>query len=114
MEILRLQINKHAKKIAKISDAEICELANLLPDKENFSGADIESIVTQAIKNVFVRSVPSEKTQYDENDIQISLTAADIKAVIKDKDTHSSFHSQEKKLSEMMKKLDDLKITPAT
>ena len=85
-----------------------------MPDKENFSGADIESIVSQAIKNVFVKSIPTDRTSYDENNIQISLTAADIRAVINDKDTHSSFHSQEKKLAEMMKKLDDLKITPAT
>ena len=113
-EILKIQIGKHAGKISKISQSEISELATLLPDKENFSGADIESIVSQAIKNVFVKSIPADKTSYDENNVQISLTAADIRAVINDKDTHSSFHSQEKKLAEMMKKLDDLKITPAT
>ena len=111
---MKIQLKKHAGQISKISEPEISELANLLPDKENFSGADIESIVSQAIKNVFVKAIPADKTQYDENNIQISLTAADVKSVINDKDTHSSFHSQEKKLSEMMKKLDDLKITPAT
>lgn len=114
VEILKIQLKKHAGQISKISEPEISELANLLPDKENFSGADIESIVSQSIKNVFVKAIPADKTQYDENNIQISLTAADVKSVINDKDTHSSFHSQEKKLSEMMKKLDDLKITPAT
>ena len=114
VEILKIQLKKHAGQISKISEPEISELATLLPDKENFSGADIESIVSQAIKNVFVKSIPADKTSYDENNVQISLTAADIRAVINDKDTHSSFHSQEKKLSEMMKKLDDLKITPAT
>ena len=114
VEILKIQLKKHAGQISKISEPEISELANLLPDKENFSGADIESIVSQAIKNVFVKAIPADKTQYDENNIQISLTAADVKSVINDKDTHSSFHSQEKKLAEMMKKLDDLKITPAT
>ena len=114
MDILKIQIKKHASKISEISQAEISELASLLSDKENFSGADIESIIIQAIKNVFVRSVPSDQTLYDENDIQISLKADDIKAVIEDKNMHSSFYYQETKMTEMMKKLDELKITPAT
>lgn len=77
---------------------------------EKYSGADIESIVKDAMKRVFTENMkspgPERKGQWKR------LTTAVLCEVIRD--TKSSYHSQKKKLDEMMKKLDELDAKSAT
>ena len=84
------------------------KLAALMRDEENYSGADIESMVKEGMKRVFVRNVNSGQ---DER-LWESLTQADMEAIIKE--TPSSYHSQKAKLDDMLKKLKELDVKSAT
>jgi len=84
------------------------KLAALMRDEENYSGADIESMVKEGMKRVFVRNVNSG---LDERLWQ-PLTQADMEAVVRE--TPSSYHSQKKKLDGMLQKLKELDVKSAT
>ncbi len=85
-------------------------LAAMLPDKENYSGADIESIVKESMKRLFRKNI---KNHGDENDSTWdSLTQDVLEEVVKS--TKSSYHSQQEKLKPMLEKLDKLDVTPAS
>lgn len=71
---------------------------------ENYSGADIESIVKEAMKQVFVRFMRGAQNQ--------SLTTSDLVDVIRN--TKSSYHSQKDKLDAMLKQLKNLDAKSAT
>lgn len=71
---------------------------------ENYSGADIESIVKEAMKQVFVRFMRGSQNQ--------SLTTNDLVDVIRN--TKSSYHSQKDKLDAMLKQLKNLDAKSAT
>ena len=106
-EIFELHLKKRNK--GKLPNGiDPAKLAALMRDEENYSGADIESMVKEGMKRVFVRNVNSG---LDERLWQ-SLTQADMEAIIKE--TPSSYHSQKAKLDDMLKKLKELDVKSAT
>ncbi len=84
------------------------KLAAMLSDTENYSGADIESMVKEGMKRVFVRNVNSglDESRWE------SLTQADMEKIIRE--TPSSYHSQKAKLDKMLQKLKELDVKSAT
>ena len=106
-EILEIQIKKrnHGKLPSGI---DIGKLASLLRDEQNYSGADIESIVKESMKQVFVANVSSglDRSQWR------SLAQSDLEQVMKE--TPSSYHSQKAKLDKMLDKLRELDVKSAT
>ncbi|MBQ7178408.1 MAG: AAA family ATPase, partial [Victivallales bacterium] len=106
-EILEIQIKKrnHGKLPSGI---DIGKLASLLRDEQNYSGADIESIVKESMKRVFVANVSSglDRSQWR------SLAQSDLEQVMKE--TPSSYHSQKAKLDKMLDKLRELDVKSAT
>ena len=80
----------------------------MLLDEKNYSGADIESIVKETVKKLFVRNIQSG---LDES-LWKKLSMGDFESVIAD--TPSSYHSQKKKLDAMLEKLKELDVKSAT
>ena len=106
-EIFELHLKKRNK--GKLpAGIDPAKLAALMRDEENYSGADIESMVKEGMKRVFVRNVNSG---LDERLWQ-PLTQADMEAIIKE--TPSSYHSQKAKLDNMLQKLKELDVKSAT
>ena len=106
-EIFALHLKKRNK--GKLPEGvDPAKLAALMRDEENYSGADIESMVKEGMKRVFVRNVNSG---LDERLWQ-PLTQADMEAIIKE--TPSSYHSQKAKLDNMLQKLKELDVKSAT
>ena len=85
-------------------------LASMLPDKENYSGADIESMVREGMKRLFSRNI--QKYGEEDDSRWEPLTQADMEEVVKA--TSSSYHSQQEKLKPMLEKLDKLDVKPAS
>lgn len=92
------------------SGVDVRKVARMLPDSENYSGADIESIVKEAMKRLFVKNMhdygKERKADWE------PLTSDDLVSVIKE--THSSYHSQRDKLDKMLKRLEGLHAKPAS
>ena len=88
---------------------DCCKLAALLKDTDKYSGADIESIVKEAMKQVFVRNMKENPGQEKE---WKSVSMNDLTSVISE--TKSSYHSQKQKLDAMLKKLDELDVRSAS
>ena len=92
------------------NDIDTDTLAELLPDEECYSGADIESIVREAMKELFVRNWNKYKDEHEDD--WDDLSQEDIEEVVKN--TKSSYHSQEDKLKPMLAKLDKLDVKSAS
>lgn len=86
------------------------KVAMKFPDNENYSGADIESIVKEAMKRLFVANMRDHGKERRAN--WEKLTTKDLVEVIKE--THSSYHSQKDKLDKMLKRLDELHAKSAS
>ena len=86
------------------------QIMSELKNTENYSGADIESIVKEAMKRVFNYNVG--KYGLDKKEQWEKLSASILMDVIKD--TRSSYHSQKEKLDKMMKKLNELDAKSAS
>lgn len=71
----------------------------MLKDQDNYSGADIESIVKEAMKRAFV-------------DGQRKATQQDLQEIIRN--TKSSYQLQKEKLDKMLEKLNSLGVKPAS
>lgn len=84
-------------------------VAEKLDDKDNYSGADIESIVKEAMRRVFTENIDKHKLEEEK---WRGITTDDIVAVIGE--TKSSYHSQSEKLDKMLEKLKKLDARPAT
>ena len=106
-EIFEIQIKKRNKGSLP-AGINADRLAELLKDEQNYSGADIESIVKEAMKRLFVRNIQSgvEEAQWKK------LSQGDLEAVISE--TPSSYHSQKEKLDKMLEKLQKLDVKSAT
>ena len=106
-EIFEIQIKKRNKGVIP-AGVDLDRLAGMLSDEKNYSGADIESIVKETVKKLFVRNIQSglEESQWKK------LSMGDFEAVIAD--TPSSYHSQKKKLDAMLEKLKELDVKSAT
>ena len=106
-EIFEIQIKKRNKGVLP-AGINADRLAELLPNEQNYSGADIESIVKEAVKRLFVRNIQSgvEEAQWKK------LSQGDLEAVIAE--TPSSYHSQKEKLDKMLEKLQKLDVKSAT
>lgn len=85
-------------------------LAAMLKDEENYSGADIESMVRETMKRLFCRNIKNHGDDDDSN--WESLTQDDLEEVVKS--TSSSFHSQQEKLKPMLEKLKKLDVRSAS
>lgn len=92
------------------NDIDTEALAEMLPDGENYSGADIESMVRETMKRLFCRNINEHGDDDDSN--WESLTQDDLKEVVKS--TSSSFHSQQEKLKPMLEKLKKLDVRSAS
>lgn len=107
-EIMEIQIRKRNRGEIP-SGINLPKLMNVLDDRDkNYSGADIESIVKEGMKRVFVRNINSQLPPNQWN----TLTQADMEAIIKE--TPSSYHSQKAKLDKMLEKLRELDVKSAT
>jgi SpoVK/Ycf46/Vps4 family AAA+-type ATPase len=106
-EIFEIQIKKRNKGSLP-AGINADRLAELLKDEQNYSGADIESIVKEAMKRLFVRNIQSgaEEAQWKK------LSQGDLEAIIAE--TPSSYHSQKEKLDKMLEKLKKLDVKSAT
>lgn len=85
-------------------------LAAELPDRENYSGADVESIVREAMKRLFSKNMKDygleRESDWEELSQSILLDVID--------ETSSSFHSQEEKLKLSLEKLKKLDVKSAS
>lgn len=112
--ILKLHIerrNKDENGFGKVpSGVNINQVAQKLGDSRNYSGADIESIVKEAMKRVFVDNV----TKYGRDDRSQwkKLTSEILIDVIND--TKSSYQSQKEKLDKMLEQLKKLGVKSAS
>ena len=104
-EIMEIQIRKRNKGEIP-SGIDIDKLMKLLRDEDNYSGADIESMVKEAMKRVFVSNIQLPKEQWK------TLSQTDLAEIIRD--TPSSYHSQKAKLDKMLEKLHELDVKSAT
>ena len=80
-----------------------------MKDADKFSGADIESIVREALKRFFVDNMtkyPGDESQWRQLDMN------DLTSVISE--TKSSYHSQKQKLDKMLAKLNELDVRSAS
>ena len=113
-QILELHVkrrNKDASGIYRIpSGVNIGTVADRFKDSENYSGADIESIVKEAMKRVFVRNM--RKYGKDSKDKWESLTTDVLVEVINE--TKSSYRSQKEKLDKMLERLKSLDAKSAS
>lgn len=106
-EIFKIQIKKRIGELPSGIDCQI--LAGLLKDTDKFSGADIESIVKESLKRVFVDNMnknPDNESKWRK------LSMSDLKDVISE--TKSSYHSQRQKLDRMLDKLKELDVRSAS
>jgi len=115
-QILELHIrrrnhrDKDDKKGYVPPGVDIDAVARKFPDSENYSGADIESIVKEAMKRVFAKNMRefgvAKKSQWKQltTDVLIQVVS----------ETKSSYHSQKEKLDAMLKKLKDLDAKSAS
>jgi len=85
-------------------------LARLFPDSENYSGADIESIVKESMKQVFVENI--RKFGLGKKEEWGTITSEQIEKVIRS--TKSSYHSQKEKLDKMIQRLKELDVKSAS
>lgn len=92
------------------SGLDLDKAAKGFADAENYSGADIESIVKDAMKRVFTENMKSPGPERKEQWKRLSTEV--LSDVIRN--TKSSYHSQKEKLDKMMKKLADLDAKSAT
>lgn len=106
-EIFDIQIKKRNHGIIP-NNINTHHLAELLANKEKYSGADIESIVKEGMKQCFVKNMESSKRE----DQWEKLQQKDLEKIIKD--TPSSYHSQQIKLDKMLEKLRELDVKSAT
>lgn len=107
-EIFEIQLKKRNRgHLPKGIDC--CKLAALLKDTDKYSGADIESIVKEAMKQVFVQNM-KEKPGKEKEWKNVSMN--DLESVISE--TKSSYHSQKQKLDAMLKKLNELDVRSAS
>lgn len=96
--IFKIQLEKrNGKRLPDGVDPHA--LAAMLKDQDNYSGADIESIVKEAMKRAFV-------------DGQRKVTQQDLQEIIRN--TKSSYQSQKEKLDKMLEKLNSLGVKPAS
>lgn len=79
-------------------------------ESEHYSGADIESIVNEAMKRVFTENMRGFGLEQKEK--WSTLGTSVLLDVIHD--THSSYHSQKESLDRMLEQLEKLKARPAT
>ena len=99
-QILELHVKR--RNHGKVPESVNLKLvAEMMPDSENYSGADIESIVKEAMKRVFVANMTEFGIARKERWNQLSTSV--LRDVV-DK-TNSSYHSQKDKLDAMLKKL---------
>ena len=85
-------------------------LAAMLKDEENYSGADIESIVGEAMKRLFCRNIETHGD--DDDSAWESLTQDDLEEVVKS--TPSNYSSQKKDLCAMLDELKELNVRSAS
>ena len=106
-EIFEIQIKKRNKGVIP-AGVDLDRLAGMLSDEKNYSGADIESIVKEAVKQLFVSNMQSglDESQWKK------LSMGDLERVIVS--TPSSYNSQKKKLDAMLEKLKELDVKSAT
>ena len=112
-EIFKVSLKKHLREQngGKIPDGiDPAALAEMLQNKDKYSGADIESIVREAMKRLFSRNL--KKYGVDNESSWESLTQGDLVDIIKT--TKSSYNSQKEKLKPMMEKLDKLNVRSAS
>ena len=96
--IFKIQLEKrNGKRLPDGVDPHA--LAVMLKDQDNYSGADIESIVKESMKRAFV-------------DGQRKVTQQDLQEIIRN--TKSSYQSQKEKLDKMLEKLNSLGVKPAS
>ena len=107
-QILELHIkrrNRDANGFCSIpKGVNVAIVAQKLPDSERYSGADIESIVKEAMKRLFVKNMREHGK--DNRSSWDSLTTEMLTDVIKG--TKSSYHSQKEKLDNMLARLKQL------
>ena len=113
-QILELHVkrrNKDASGIRRIPNGvNIGTVADRFKDSENYSCADIESIVKEAMKRVFVQNM--RKYGKDNKDKWESLTTEVLVEVINE--TKSSYRSQKEKLDKMLERLKSLDAKSAS
>jgi len=113
-QILELHVkrrNKDASGIHRIPNGvNIGTVADRFKDSENYSGADIESIVKEAMKRVFVQNM--RKYGKDNKDKWETLATDVLVEVINE--TKSSYRSQKEKLDKMLERLKSLDAKSAS
>ena len=113
-EILELHIKKRNKDqygIPCVPDGiKLDCVVNALKDEDNYSGADIESIVKEAMKRVFVRNIrrfgKTNKSQWE------TLATNDLVEVVGE--TKSTYNLQKAKLDKMLDRLKELDAKSAS
>jgi len=108
-EIFEIEIRKRNHGCLP-SGIDADRLAMLLRDDQNYSGADIGSMVREAMKLVFVDNM--QKYSEKQTTSWRSLNQTDLEAIIRG--TPSSYHSQKAKLDKMLEKLRELDVKSAT
>ena len=106
-EIFAIQIKKRNNQTIP-SGINIDQLAEEMTNEQNYSGADIESIVKEAMKRVYCENI---KSGTDETHWK-NLSQGDLIRAIKM--TPSSYSSQKEKLDKMLEKLRKLNVKSAT
>ena len=108
-QIVEVHIKRRNKGKVPVG-VNLDEVSRAFPDAENYSGADIESIVKEAMKRVFSRNMKEfgtgKKAQWKE------LTTKVLTDIIAE--TKSSYHSQKEKLDKMLKRLKEMDARPAS
>ena len=106
-QILELHIRRRNNN--ELPDG-LAEVLHELKNAENYSGADIESIVKEAMKQVFNHNVNTYGL--NKRDQWEKISSDVLTSVIKE--TRSSYHSQKEKLDKMMRKLNELDAKSAS
>lgn len=105
-EILEL----HIKRRGGNTGIAIDEVAKRMRDEDNYSGADIESIVKESMRRLFVKNMKN----YGETDrSQWEPLSADILKTVMN-EMKSSYHSQKDKLDKMLEKLKSMDAKSAS
>ena len=96
------------KRCPSLTDAEIAKLKTPQVKKalsgKNFSGSDIESMVNETMKSIFLRANGWTSPQ--------KITEKDLLDVIKK--TESNYSSQKDELDKMLKRIKELHVRPAS
>ena len=100
----------HVKRRNGGTGIAVDEVAKLLRDEDNYSGADIESIVKESMRRLFVKNMKD----YGEanRDRWETLSAGILMEVVGE--MKSSYHSQKEKLDKMMDKLKEMDAKSAS